>query len=85
MRTKEEIEADIARWDGLNKYITKQAKAELRELGVPKAIETKKKGYSEKELYALNKDEQIAILKKLGSKLIPRFEKGRVKLILELQ
>ncbi len=33
----------------------------------------------------LSKDEQVAILEKLGAKEIPRYEKQRVEMILELQ
>ena len=46
---------------------------------------TKTKKYTEKELYDMNKDEQVEILKKLKADKIPRLEKGRVELILELQ
>jgi len=41
--------------------------------------------YSEKELFAMKKAEQIKILKGFGVDKIPRLEKGRVKKILELQ
>lgn len=39
---------------------------------------------TEKYFYDLNKAEQVEQLKKLGIKKIPRFEKGRVELLLEL-
>ncbi|MCK5601608.1 hypothetical protein KAR91_07065, partial [Candidatus Pacearchaeota archaeon] len=39
---------------------------------------------SEEELFAMNKEEQTALLKKLGADSIPRYEKDRVKLLLEL-
>jgi len=41
--------------------------------------------YTEKQLFALNKDEQVALLKKLGEKTAPRLERTRVAKILELQ
>ena len=47
--------------------------------------DVKEEKYTERELYGFNKDMQIEILKKLGSEKIPRFESGRVKLILRLQ
>ncbi len=40
---------------------------------------------TEKELFDLNKSEQIKILNKLGIKEIPKLEKQRVAKILELQ
>ena len=40
---------------------------------------------TEKELFGLSKKEQIVILKELGVKEIPRFEKQRVAKIFELQ
>ena len=43
------------------------------------------KKYSEKELLALNKDEQAQLLVRLGGKTAPATEKLRVKAILELQ
>lgn len=51
----------------------------FEEVGKPK------KKYTEAELFALNKSEQIKILKELKADRIPRREKDRVKLILELQ
>lgn len=48
------------------------------------SIEPKK--FSKKELFAMKKDEQIAMLESLGSEEeIPKKEKGRVALILKLQ
>jgi len=44
-----------------------------------------KKKLSEKQLFALTKSEQSEMLKALGEKKIPRFEKSRVKKLLELQ
>jgi len=46
---------------------------------------SKKKVYTEKELFALNKAEQVKILKSYGVKKIPKYEKTRVKKILALQ
>ena len=43
------------------------------------------KKLSEKEAYALNKDEQVKLLKGLGVSEIPKLEKDRVIRILELQ
>lgn len=40
---------------------------------------------SEEELFKLNKKQQSEILKKLGVKEIPRLEKERVAMIIELQ
>jgi len=45
----------------------------------------KVKIYSEKELYALNKKEQVLILEGLEARKIPRYEKNRVTLIMKLQ
>jgi len=43
--------------------------------------------YTEAELFKLNREEQVRLIKKLsgGTAKIPRYEKDRVKLILELQ
>ena len=41
--------------------------------------------YSNEQLYDMNKKEQIALLNSLGVEKIPRYEKGRVEAILELQ
>lgn len=43
------------------------------------------KKLSEKEALDLSKDEQVALLEKLGAKDIPRYEKDRVAVILKLQ
>jgi len=55
----------------------------IKEFEISKAKEIKK--LSKKEAYDLNFHEQVALLKKLGSKKIPRLESGRVSLILKLQ
>lgn len=44
----------------------------------------KKEALTEKQLFAWNKAEQVSILKEFGVKKIPRLEKDRVKLILEV-
>ena len=55
--------------------------------GTVKTAEPKpeKKVMTEHEIYALNKIEQIAILKELGADEIPHYEKDRVALIVKLQ
>ncbi len=45
---------------------------------------SKSKKYTKAELFAMNKSEQVKILKSLGVKKIPRKEPDRVKKILEL-
>ena len=37
------------------------------------------------EIKALNRDEQVEMLRKLGSKVIPSTEDGRIKLIIQLE
>jgi len=43
--------------------------------------------YTEDELYAMNKQQQVDLIRRLGGRdvKIPRLEKDRVKLILKLQ
>ena len=41
--------------------------------------------YTYKTAKDLNKKEQIVIIKKLGVKTSPRYEDGRIKLIIKLQ
>lgn len=63
------------------------------EIGAKKAKEIKSeeepkvesKKFTEKALFKLNKAEQVEMLKALGVKKVPRFERSRVKKILELQ
>ena len=43
------------------------------------------KKYTEEQLFAMTKDEQIAILNSLGVTIIPKLEKARIKAILEAQ
>ena len=98
MKTKEQLEADIKLWDGVNKYIVKEAKNELKELNAkpkeekkevvvkeePKAKPVSKKDL-EGKLFAMNKEDQVKLLKELGAKSIPKLEADRVKLIIKLQ
>ena len=93
MKTKAQLEEDIALWQGVNKYIVKDAKLQLKELAEPvKEKEVKKveepKPVSKKELeekiFAMNKKEQVDLLKELGAESIPKLEKDRVKLIIKL-
>jgi len=51
----------------------------------PKEIVEEPEKFNEKDLKALNKEEQVIILNKLGIEKIPRFEKGRIKAIMEAQ
>ena len=71
-----------------NKYIVNSAKENLRNKKpvsevVPQKSESK--SATKDELYALTKSEQIDLLLTLGAGKIPRYEKGRVAKILELQ
>lgn len=45
---------------------------------------TEDKKYSESELYAMTKGEQIALLKKLGSRSYPSIEAARVNKLLDM-
>jgi len=54
-RTKEELENEIKLWDGLNKYIVRQAKAELRELENKPEIEV----IEEKDEMDINNDGKV--------------------------
>jgi len=53
--------------------------------GKKEIIKEAKKIYTEKELFDKDKKKQIEILNKFGITKIPRYEKGRVKAILEIQ
>jgi hypothetical protein len=57
-------------------------KSEDKKISVDEVDEQQLK---EKELFALNKSEQIKLLNELGITKIPRLESGRVKAILEAQ
>jgi len=86
---------NLEHWEGKNKYIVNAAKKVLKNVvpiekpvEKPKVVPVEKPKpvkLTEKEAYDLNKDEQVKLLVKLGSKKIPRFEKQRVQLILKLQ
>jgi hypothetical protein len=84
LKTKEQLEKEIELWEGLNKYIVRKNKALLKELESDSAWTPElKKKWTEKELFDLNKAEQVKMLKELGQE-IPRYEKDRVKLLMEL-
>ena len=93
MKTKAQLEDDIQRWQGVNKYIIKDAKEKLKELKGSKPVKEKevkvkpkpisKKDY-EAKLFSMNKKEQVELLNELGAESIPRLEKDRVKLIIKL-
>jgi len=92
MRTKEQLEKEVKLWTGINRFIVKRARRELSELkqseevSSPKPKEKpKSKKYTENQLYDLVKAEQLKIIKKLGGTKEPKYEKGRVNYILELQ
>ncbi len=53
--------------------------------GKPKEELAESKKLTEAKALELSKEEQEALLKKLGAKEIPRYEKDRVALILKLQ
>lgn len=61
--------------------------AERKKYGILADAEAKvkQKKLTAAEAKGLNKDEQLELIKKLGSEEKPRYEKDRVKLILELQ
>lgn len=58
----------------------------FKEVGIVEKVKEAVKKDLRKEYYALNKEEQVALIKKaLGKKAkIPRLEKDRVELLLEL-
>lgn len=62
-----------------------KVKEEKKEDGPkPELVDVAEK-LSEQQLYKLNKSEQVELLNKLGADKIPRWEKGRVELLLQLQ
>ena len=63
--------------------VAKRNKMIETEIDAPKPVVAKK--LTEKEAYALNKAEQVALLKKLAVEKIPLLEAGRVKAIMEAQ
>lgn len=50
---------------------------------IAEVLDKPKELSEEEKLFKLNKDEQIKMLQELGVKKIPRFEKDRVKAIIE--
>ena len=50
-----------------------------------KEVKPKIKKYNNEELYKMNKDAQVKLLKRYGVNSIPKYEKDRVKKILEMQ
>ena len=74
---RESILKEISLWDGVNKYIVKEARRALAKLDAPV------KKWSEKELWDLNKAQQSEMLKNAGFQ-VPNLEKDRVKKLLEL-
>lgn len=60
-------------------------KAKINTQVVETKVIKEKKLLTEKEIFDMNVKEQKSLLKKLGVEKSPRFEKDRVKLILELQ
>lgn len=91
----EEAQAELNTWDGVNKYLANQARKFLSQVKVSgvkveKVVgsQTKSEGntlMTKEEAFALNRDEQIALLEKLGVEKIPRYEKDRVALLLRLK
>ena len=67
-------EADIGKYSSGNVPPTKPEKV-VESVGVK---------YTEKELFDLNKSEQVALLEKLGAITIPNLEAGRVQKLLDL-
>ncbi len=59
-------------------------KPEVKKPEIKKPAEVKPK-YSYDELKALNKARQVELINELGGKEIPKYEDGRIKLILKLQ
>jgi len=112
MVTKEELEADMVRWKGVNPYLFEAARHKLKNGEYDKLTEViaptipivvevvdkvleddtlkivevadEKVQCTEVDLWAMKKNEQVALLKKLGSKKVPRFENGRVVMLKKL-
>jgi len=77
------LEQELKTWDGVNPHISEPIKHKLRKIILKKV---KKELPTEKELYALNKAEQLVLLSNFGiiGKQVPKYEKDRVALIMEL-
>ena len=88
--TDEELQKEFKVWNGVNRHIQKALSVEMN-IRKTKPVEkkvTKEETaveYTSEQLYAMDKTEQLELIKKLGSDLSPRLEKGRVELILKLQ
>ncbi len=78
---------DSSKFDELIMEMISEEKEEEPKKEVKKKVKLvkEKAKYTKKELFKLNKKEQIKILEDLGAKKIPRLEKGRVDLILKIQ
>jgi len=50
-----------------------------------KEVKPKITRYTNEQLYKMKKDDQIKLINRYGINIIPKYEKGRVELILELQ
>lgn len=100
MVNKEKLIEEKQKWAGVNKYIEKQIDDMLKEEDglsevkekpyssdtIPSTpiLETEDEKWTEERLFSLRKSEQVDMLKKLGVKKIPKYEKDRVKKLLEL-
>ena len=69
----------------LDKQRIAELELELKSLKKKANLSSKKESsFTEEELFKLRKHAQIRLLNQLGAEEIPRYEKDRVKLILEL-
>jgi len=87
---KEYLLNKIKKYEGLNKYIVRNAKLQLAKLDKqPEEVEVKKvkakKVLSKQEIFDLTKEEQKKIIKGFGFDKVPKLEKNRVELILANQ
>jgi len=73
-------ELDKVRIAELEKEV-KILKAQLEEPKSKKKVDK----LTEMEIYQLTKKEQAELIKELGGESVPKYEKDRVKMILELQ
>ena len=83
---------DVDEWEYVSKNYSKAklqkwivANEPWRNAEQKEEVKEEQKIYTEKELYDLNKDEQISLLNSLGITDIPKYELGRVKKVLEIQ
>jgi len=84
--------ADVDEWEYVSKHYSKaklqkwiKANEPWRNAEQKEDAKEEQKIYTEKELYDLNKDEQIKLLNSLGTTEIPRYEIDRVKKVLNIQ